>query len=74
MHNYLLLLILILKEAGLTYIYHLMKTKKFGDAARSVTGGGRGRVSDYQSFLESVVMFWALMKIQLGGRISFGSL
>ena len=51
-----------------------MKTKKFGDAARSVTGGGRGRVSDYQSFLESVVMFWALMKIQLGGRISFGSL
>ena len=26
-----------------------MKTKKFGDAARSVTGGGG--VSDYQSFL-----------------------
>ena len=28
---------LILKEAGLAYIYHLMKKKKFVDAARSVT-------------------------------------
>ena len=39
-----LLFLFILKEAGLTYIYHLMKTKNFGDAARSVTWGW-GRVS-----------------------------
>ena len=33
---------LILKEAGLTYIYYLMKKKKFKDAARSVTWGWGG--------------------------------
>ena len=37
-----LLFLFILKEAGLTYIYYLMKTKKFKDAARSVNWGGGG--------------------------------